>query len=99
MQGLPLARLSGTRTEADQIVKLARASGGQPDVWLDLDASEENLENRDVTKYRVLHIATHGLLNAERPTFHRRCFLVGNKGEDGFLRTEEVFIFDLVRLS
>ena len=70
MQGLPLARLSGTRTEADQIVKLARERrGAQPDVWLNLDASEENIDNRDITKYRVVHIATHGLLNAERPQF------------------------------
>jgi len=92
MQGLPLARLSGTRTEADQIVKLARSAGAQPDVWLDLDASEENIDNRDITKYRVVHIATHGLLNAERPQFTGLVLsLVGNKGQDGFLRTDEVF--------
>ena len=92
MQGLPLARLSGTRIEADQIMKLARTSGAQPDVWLDLDASEGNLESRDVTKYRVVHIATHGLLNAERPQFTGIVLsLVGNKAEDGFLRTDEVF--------
>lgn len=92
MQGLPLARLAGTRTEADQIVKLAKTSGTQADVWLDLDASEENLESRDVTQYRVVHIATHGLLNAERPQFTGLVLsLVGNKGEDGFLRTDEVF--------
>ncbi|MGH9881576.1 MAG: CHAT domain-containing protein, partial [Pyrinomonadaceae bacterium] len=69
MQGLPLARLAGTRTEAEQIANLAKTSGSQADAWLDLNASEENLETRDVTKYRVLHIATHGLLNAERPQF------------------------------
>ena len=92
MQGLPLARLAGTRTEAEQIVKLAKASGTQADVWLDLDASEGNLETRDVSKYRVLHIATHGLLNAERPQFTGLVLsLVGNKNEDGFLRTDEVF--------
>jgi CHAT domain-containing protein/tetratricopeptide (TPR) repeat protein len=92
MQGLPLARLAGTRTEAEQIVKLAKASGSQADVWLDLDASEENIEARDVSKYRVLHIATHGLLNAERPQFTGLVLsLIGNKMEDGFLRTDEVF--------
>jgi len=92
MQGLPLARLSGTRAEAEQIVKLARASGGQADVWLDLDASEENVEARDISKYRILHIATHGLLNAERPQFTGLVLsLVGNKSQDGFLRTDEVF--------
>ena len=92
MQGLPLARLAGTRTEAEQIVKLAKASGAQADTWLDLDASEGNIETRDVTRYRVVHIATHGLLNAERPQFTGLVLsLVGNKSEDGFLRTDEVF--------
>jgi CHAT domain-containing protein len=92
MQGLPLARLAGTRTEAEQIVKLAKTSGTPADVWLDLDASEDNLDTRDISNYRVLHIATHGLLNAERPQFTGLVLsLVGNKSEDGFLRTDEVF--------
>ena len=92
MQGLPLARLAGTRAEAEQIVKFARTAGGQADLWLDLEASEDNVQSRDVTKYRVLHIATHGLLNAERPQFTGLVLsLVGNRGGDGFLRTDEVF--------
>lgn len=92
MQGLPLARLAGTRAEAEQIGKLAKTSGTQADTWLDLDASEDNIETRDITKYRVVHIATHGLLNAERPQFTGVVLsLVGNKSGDGFLRTDEVF--------
>src|SRR6185503_9404007 len=92
MQGLPLARLSGTRMEAEQIGKLAKASGAQADTWLDLEASEDNVDTRDLSKYRVLHIATHGLLNAERPQFTGVVLsLVGNKSEDGFLSTDEVF--------
>jgi CHAT domain-containing protein/predicted negative regulator of RcsB-dependent stress response len=92
MEGLPLARLTGTRTEAEQISKLAKSSGGQADVWLDLDASEDNLGARDISKYRIIHVATHGLLNAERPQFTGVVLsLVGNKTQDGFLRTDEVF--------
>ncbi|HSE33117.1 MAG TPA: CHAT domain-containing tetratricopeptide repeat protein [Pyrinomonadaceae bacterium] len=92
MQGLPLTRLIGTRTEAEQIARLAKTSGGQTDVWLDLDASEDNLTTRDISKYRIIHVATHGLLNAERPQFTGVVFsLVGNKSRDGFLRTDEVF--------
>jgi CHAT domain-containing protein/tetratricopeptide (TPR) repeat protein len=92
MQGLPLARLIGTRTEADQISKLAKTSGGQADVWLDLNASEENIEAREINKYRVIHIATHGLLDADRPQFTGVVLsLIGNKSADGFLRTDEVF--------
>jgi CHAT domain-containing protein len=92
MQGLPLARLTGTRTEADQISRLAKTAGGQADVWLDLDANEDNLAARDISKYRIIHVATHGLLNAERPQFTGVVLsLVGNKAHDGFLRTDEVF--------
>jgi len=92
MQGLPLARLTGTRTEAQQISALMKTSGGQSDVWLDLDASEDNLATRDMTKYRAVHIATHGLLDAERPQFTGVVLsLIGNKSSDGFLRTDEVF--------
>ena len=92
LEGLPLARLNGTRAEADQISKLAKTSGGQADVWLDLDANEDNLSARDISKYRIIHVATHGLLNAERPQFTGVVLsLVGNKTHDGFVRTDEVF--------
>jgi len=87
-----LARLSGTRTEATRIAQMARASGTPPDVWLDLDANEEAVMSHDLKKYRVIHIATHGLLDAERPQFTGLVFsLVGNKTSDGFLRSDEVF--------
>ena len=73
-------------------MKIARAGGGQPEMWIDLNASEDNVRNRDVTNYRVVHIATHGLLDAERPQFTGLVLsLVGNKSGDGFLRTDEIF--------
>jgi CHAT domain-containing protein len=88
--GFHLARLSGTRTEADEIAKLAGAN--KPDVWIDLNANEDNVRARDLTKYRYVHVATHGLLDAERPQFTGVVLsLVGNKSNDGFLRTDEIF--------
>ena len=90
--GLQLARLTGTRTEAEEIAKTARTGGGQPDLWLDLNASEDNVRSRDMNNYRVIHIATHGLLDAQRPQFTGVVLsLVGNKSNDGFLRTDEIF--------
>jgi CHAT domain-containing protein len=88
-----LVRLAGTREEAEEIAKLANASGRKADVWLDTDASEANVEDKDLSRYRVLHFATHGLLNAERPQFTGVVLsLVGNReGADGFLRTDEIF--------
>jgi CHAT domain-containing protein len=89
---LRIARLNNTRTEAEQIAQLTRSSGSQADVWLDLDASEANIRRREIKQYRVLHIATHGLLDAERPQFTGLILsLVGDRDDDGFLRVEEVF--------
>jgi CHAT domain-containing protein/tetratricopeptide (TPR) repeat protein len=94
--GLQLARLNGTRVEAQQIAQLTRASGGQADVWLDLEANEAKVTTTDIKKYRVVHIATHGLLNAERPQFTGIVLsLVGNKSGDGFMRTDEIFNLNL----
>lgn len=90
--GLQLARLTGTRTEAEEIAKLTRASGGTADVWLDLQANEQSVQTKDLKNYRIMHVATHGLLNAERPQFTGLVLsLVGNKSGDGFLRTDEIF--------
>ena len=87
-----VARLAGTRMEADAIASIARGGGNQPEVWVDLNASEDSLRSRDVSNYRVVHIATHGLLDAERPQFTGVVLsLVGNKANDGFLRTDEIF--------
>jgi CHAT domain-containing protein len=88
-----LIRLAGTRAEAQQIAKLAAATGRRADLWLDLEASESKVEETDLRQYAVLHFATHGLLNTQRPQFTGVVLsLVGNRvGTDGFLRTDEVF--------
>jgi len=87
-----LARLAGTRTEADEISKIAKGSSSQVDLLTDLNASEDNVRSRDLSGYRFLHIATHGLLDADRPQFTGVVLsLVGNKQNDGFLRTDEIF--------
>lgn len=92
VQGLMLARLNGTRAEADQIAALTKTSGGTADTFYDLAANENDLAAKDLRNYRVVHIATHGLLDAERPQFSGLILsLVGNKAGDGFLRTDEIF--------
>ena len=89
---IKLNRLYGTRTEAEQIAQLARSSGKTADLWLDFNASAANVEQREINQYRVLHFATHGLLDAERPQFTGLVLsLVGNHEGDGFLRAEKIF--------
>jgi len=88
-----IKRLKGTRDEADEIERTARTAGLRAEKWLDLDASEANAHERDLKSYSIVHIATHGFLDAKHPQFSGVVLsLVGNKGgQDGFLRTEEIF--------
>ncbi|MFY9618516.1 MAG: CHAT domain-containing protein [Pyrinomonadaceae bacterium] len=89
---LRLGRLLGTRTEAEAIAANARTGGAKAEVWMDLGASEEKIHASNVSNYRIVHIATHGLLNVERPQFTGVVLsLVGNTSADGFLRTDEIF--------
>jgi CHAT domain-containing protein/tetratricopeptide (TPR) repeat protein len=89
---LRLVRLTGTRSEAEQIATLARTGGGAADLWLDFEASEANLRRHQLDGYRVIHFATHGLLDTERPQFTGLALsLVGDADDDGFLRVGEVF--------
>ncbi|MCA1621711.1 MAG: CHAT domain-containing protein [Acidobacteria bacterium] len=90
---LALVRLAGTAAEAEQIRGLATGAGRSAEVLTGLRASESELASRDLRPYRVLHFATHGLLNAERPQFTGVVLsLVGNRaGADGFLRVDEVY--------
>lgn len=90
--GTKLARLPGSRTEAEQLAKLARASGRWPDELLDSSASKTNLLSRDLTRYCILHFATHGILNAERPQFTGLALSpVWGGADDGFLKVDEIF--------
>jgi CHAT domain-containing protein/tetratricopeptide (TPR) repeat protein len=89
---LQIPRLASTRTEATDISQLARAAQTRADVWLDFDASESNVDTRDLRHYGVIHFATHGLLDARHPQFTGVVLsLVGEKDADGFLRVGEVF--------
>ncbi|MET0626333.1 MAG: CHAT domain-containing tetratricopeptide repeat protein [Pyrinomonadaceae bacterium] len=90
---LALVRLAGTAAEAEQIRTLASGAGRGAEVLTGMRASEAELASRDLRQYRVLHFATHGLLNAERPQFTGVVLsLVGNRaGTDGFLRADEVY--------
>ena len=68
------------------------SSGDAAITMLDLEASETKLDKLDLRQYDILHMATHGLLNTERPQFTGLALsLVGDEQSDGFLLADEVF--------
>src|SRR6185295_18182879 len=56
-----LDRLPFSRREAEAIVALV--PGGQSLKAIDFDASRATVLNDEMAQYRIIHFATHGLLN------------------------------------
>jgi CHAT domain-containing protein len=100
----PLVRLLATRREAVTIGALAPP--GQALVALDFGASREVALGGALERYRVVHFATHGLLDNRNPGLSGLVLSLVDEGggaRDGFVRTGDVFGLtlnaDLVVLS
>jgi CHAT domain-containing protein len=59
-----LPRLFNARRELLAISDLA---GDDSSFYLEYNATRENLLNLDLSQYRILHVVTHGVLDAQRP--------------------------------
>jgi CHAT domain-containing protein len=99
------ARLKSTGLEADAIARLVPDQNRRT-VALGFDASRATATQTDLSQYRVVHFATHGLLNAAHPPLSGLVLsLVDEQGrpQDGFLRLHEIYNLklnaDLVVLS
>jgi CHAT domain-containing protein len=108
---LVIPRLPYTRQEADQIVAVAvKASNstGSPDApnstdasnlkAVDFKASRDTVFSPELSQYRYVHFATHGLLDGERPGLSALALsMVDEQGrpQDGFLRAHEIYNLNL----
>lgn len=103
--GLPtFDRLRASRREAETIVELAGKNNAVE--ALDFDSSRETATSDALGQYRIIHIATHGLLNSRNPELSGLVFsLVDRQGnpQNGFLEAQEIYNLklhaDLVVLS
>ena len=98
------ARLRFSGEEANQIIALAPAMTSLK--LSDFAANRDTVMTANLNQYRILHFATHGLLNGERPELSGLVLsMVDRKGElrDGFLGLNEIYNLrlnaDLVVLS
>jgi CHAT domain-containing protein len=97
-------RLRFSRIEADAIARLAPPPATLK--ALDFDASRETALRPDLAQYRIVHFATHSLLNNEHPELSGVVLsLVDRHGrpQNGFLRLYDIYNLrlgaDLVVLS
>jgi CHAT domain-containing protein/Tfp pilus assembly protein PilF len=98
-----IPRLIASRDEATAI---ANALSGNADVVTDFAANREAVLSSDLSQYRYIHFATHGLLDTRHPELSGLVLsLVDQDGkpEDGYLRVRDIYGLklnaDLVVLS
>lgn len=91
-----LERLEYSRSEADGII--AAAPPGSAMKALDFDASRAHVLSPELKQFRMVHLATHGILNDTHPELSGLVFsLVDEKGQsaDGFLKLSDIYNLDL----
>ena len=74
-RGGKISTLPGTKVEVERIVEISKAQNIPSDLYIELDASEENIKS--LKSPDILHIATHGffLANLPEPNDSERSFL------------------------
>ena len=85
--------LPGTRQEAEAILKLVPEDTQKTSAF-DFDANLTAATNPELSQYRIVHLATHGILNTESPELSGIVLsLVDETGNftNGFLRLHEIF--------
>ncbi len=97
-------RLRFSRAEAEAITRLVPE--GQKLEAVDFLANRDTATGAELSQYRIVHFATHGLINSQHPELSGLVLsLVDEKGQkqDGFLRLYEIYSLglraDLVVLS
>lgn len=94
--GSRMPRLLASREEAEAIVAAALPSEGLKAIGF--DASRARAMSPDLGRYRIVHFATHGLLNNDHPELSGIVLsLVDERGQpvDGFLRLHDIYNLDL----
>jgi CHAT domain-containing protein/Flp pilus assembly protein TadD len=99
-----LSRLLYTRNEADAVMAVTPPGKGM--LAVDFDASRALATSPALAKYRIVHFATHGIINDRHPELSGLVLsLVNKRGkpQDGFLKLQDIYSMrlpvDLVVLS
>ena len=89
-----------------ELANLREVAGAETFVATGFDASREKLESADLTKYAILHFATHGILDPKRPENSGLFLSMVNRdgqAQNGFVGLQDIYGLrapvDLVVLS
>ena len=92
-------RLLGTRQEAEQILSLVSQSNpaSEPLNQFDFAASRQSVTHLDLSLYRILHFATHGILDSQNP--ERSGIVLSSINEQGELQRSLLSTPDIFNLK
>jgi CHAT domain-containing protein/Tfp pilus assembly protein PilF len=91
-EATPFQRLPYTRQEAEAILALVPSRGRK--AALGFDANRAAAMSDDLSKYRIIHFATHSFLDSTNPELSAIALsMLDRQGrpQEGFLRSHEVF--------
>jgi CHAT domain-containing protein len=91
-----LPRLTASKEEGDSIVQIVGAS--KTDIFSGFSANRQQFLNANLSNYKIIHLATHGLVNEERPELSgiilSRFDETGQK-LDEFVRLQDIYALNL----
>jgi CHAT domain-containing protein len=91
-----LTRLPASRAEADKIMELTSAGEGMQ--VLGFEVNRARVMSPSLGEYRIIHFATHGILNTEHPALSGLVlsqFDEQGRPQDGFLRLHDIYNLNL----
>jgi tetratricopeptide (TPR) repeat protein len=91
-----ITRLPATLREGRAIVALAPEGGGL--LLTGFDASREKVSAEELGEFRILHFATHGIMNNEHPELSGIILSLvdeGGNSRNGFLRLHDIYRLNL----
>ncbi len=95
--GESFKELKYSKQEVESIINMLQDQSGRHRAFFHRQASEENFKS-NTAGYRYLHVATHGLVNEERPQLSALAFSQPNDSsttEDGMLYAREAYNLEL----
>ena len=92
--GMQIPRLLASGREANEIVALARGSTNLKAVGF--EANRDRVFSLELAGYRIVHIATHGIVNSERP--EESAIVLSLFDQQGRSQTGVLGLYDIHRL-
>jgi CHAT domain-containing protein/Flp pilus assembly protein TadD len=99
LNGIGLEQISWLPYSRDEALAIKKvAPPGETMLALDFKASRATITSKDLSDYRILHFATHGIVNLEHPELSGIILSLvdeAGKPQDGYIRLHDIYNLNL----